>query len=103
MFVQLVHIRIKPDCIDDFLEVFRLNYDGTRQEPGNIRFDVLQDPEEPTHFAIYEVFEDAAAVEAHRATAHYKQVAARLEALMEGPRSKEYFTLVMPGRDELGR
>ncbi len=103
MFVQLVHIRIKPDRIAEFLEVFRRNYDGTRREPGNIRFDVLQEPEEPTHFAIYEVFEDAAAVEAHRATAHYREVAARLEELMEGPRSKEYYTLLLPGRDELGR
>lgn len=103
MFVQLVHIRVKPDCIDAFLEVFRVNFDGTRQEPGNIRFDVLQDPAEPTHFAIYEVFENAEAVEAHRQTAHYKETVAKLEPLMEGPRSKDLYTLVMPTRDELGR
>lgn len=103
MFVQIVHIRIKPDRLAEFLEVFQVNYAGTRQEPGNIRFDVLQDPAEPTHFAIYEVFENAAAVDAHRATAHYKATVARLEPLMQGPRSKDLFTLVMPTAAELGR
>lgn len=103
MFVQLVRIRVKPDCIDRFLEVFRVNYEGTRREPGNLRFDVLQDPADPTRFAIYEVFTDAEAVEAHRRTEHYRATVAALEPLVDGPRGKEIFTLVLPTRAELGR
>lgn len=99
MFVQLVHIRLRPGVIDKFLEVFRVNYEGTRSEPGNYRFDVLQDPEDENHFVVYEVFENEAAVHAHRLTDHYRKTAEGLKALMStGEREKEYFRLVMPDR-----
>ncbi|MEQ1941533.1 antibiotic biosynthesis monooxygenase [Mesorhizobium sp. VNQ89] len=97
MFVQLVHIRLKPGCVEQFLEVFRVNYEGTRAEPGNYRFDVLQDPEDENHFVIYEVFENAAAVDAHRQTEHYRRTTEGLKALMStGERQKQFFNLVMP-------
>lgn len=44
MNVTLVEINIKPERVDEFLEVFRANHEGALQEPGNLRFDVLQDP-----------------------------------------------------------
>ena len=95
MFVQLVHIKVKPDRVADFLDAFKINFDGTTQEPGNVRFDVLQDPEDATKFTIYEVFTSAEAVEDHRKTEHYKTVAALLEDIMEGPRSKDFLRMVM--------
>jgi len=97
MFVQLVHIRIKPGRAGDFLDVFRVNYEGTRAEPGNYRFDVLRDPADENHFVVYEVFENEAAVDAHRQTDHYRRTAAALTELMStGEREKEFFRLVMP-------
>lgn len=96
MFVQFVHIRIKPGRVADFLEVFRINYEGTRAEPGNVRFDVLQDPDDENHFVIYEVFKSEAAVDEHRKTEHYKATVAGLDDLMEGPRAKDFYRLVMP-------
>ncbi|MDR8274004.1 autoinducer-2 (AI-2) modifying protein LsrG, partial [Acinetobacter baumannii] len=41
MNVTLVEINIKPERVDEFLEVFRANHEGALQEPGNLRFDVL--------------------------------------------------------------
>ncbi|MBX3582715.1 MAG: antibiotic biosynthesis monooxygenase [Rhizobiaceae bacterium] len=100
MFVQLVHIRLKPGCVEQFLDVFRVNYEGTRAEPGNYRFDVLQDSEDENHFVIYEVFENEAAVDAHRQTEHYRQTTEGLKALMAtGERQKQFFSLVMPDRE----
>ena len=97
MFVQLVHIRLKPGCVNQFLDVVRVNYDGTRAEPGNYRFDVLQDPADENHFVIYEVFENEAAVDAHRQTEHYRQTTEGLKALMStGERQKEFLHMVMP-------
>ncbi|RGP38093.1 antibiotic biosynthesis monooxygenase [Pseudotabrizicola alkalilacus] len=95
MFVQLVHIRVKPDKIDAFLDAFRINYEGTTQEPGNLRFDVLQDRDEPTQFTIVEVFRTAEAVDDHRKTEHYRQTVALLDDIMEGPRSKDLYHLRM--------
>lgn len=97
MFVQCVHIRIKPGKIQEFLDVFRINFEGTRAEPGNFRFDVLQDPEDDHHFVIYEVFEDEAAVDAHRQTEHYRRTVEGLADLMTtGARAKDYYRMVMP-------
>lgn len=97
MFVQLVHIRIKPGRVQDFFDVFRINFDGTRAEPGNYRFDVLQDPDDENHFVIYEAFEDEAAVDAHRQTEHYRKTVEGLKDLMTtDSREKDYFRMVMP-------
>jgi quinol monooxygenase YgiN len=45
---------------------------GSRQEPGCSRFDVLRDPEQSNKFYFYEVYQNEAAIEAHRATPHFK-------------------------------
>ena len=45
MNVTLVEINLKPERVDEFLEVFRANHEGALREPGNLRLDVLQDPE----------------------------------------------------------
>ncbi len=100
MFVQFVHINIKPGHVADFLKVWRINYEGTTQEPGNYRFDTLQDPQDENHFIIYEVFESEEAVDAHRKTSHYKETVAGLEGLMVGPRNKDFYQLVMPDRKD---
>ena len=95
MFVQLVHIRVKPDRVSDFLDAFRINFEGTTREPGNIRFDVLQDAGDPAKFTIYEVFESEAALDAHRGTPHYAETVALLDDLMEGPRGKDMYSMAM--------
>lgn len=50
MNVTLVEINIRPERVAEFLDVFRANHEGALKEPGNLRFDVLQDPEVKTRF-----------------------------------------------------
>lgn len=59
---------------------------GSVQEEGNLRFDVLQDPEVNSRFYIYEAYKDEDAVAFHKTTPHYKTCVAKLESLMTGPR-----------------
>ena len=96
MNVTLVEINIKPERVDEFLEVFRANHEGALREPGNLRFDVLQDPEVKTRFFIYEAYKDEDAVAFHKTTPHYKTCVAKLESLMTGPRKKRLFNGLMP-------
>ena len=95
MFVQIVRINVKPDRVRDFIDAFRVNYEGTIREGGNLHFDVLQDPEDETRFTIYEMFRSAESVDEHRKTDHYKKTVALLEDIMSGPRTKEIFKVVM--------
>ncbi|MTH62787.1 antibiotic biosynthesis monooxygenase [Paracoccus shanxieyensis] len=95
MLVQLVHIKVLPGQRDAFIKAFRLNCDGTRREPGNIRFDLLCDPEDENSFHVYEVFRDDAALDTHRQTDHFRRCIALIDPMMETRRSKTFYTPVL--------
>ena len=89
MHVTLVHVRVLPDQLDAFLEASRANQAASAREPGNLRFDLLRDPADPTRFLIYEVFVDADAAAAHKTTAHYLAWRDRVAPMMAEPRRGE--------------
>jgi autoinducer 2-degrading protein len=94
MHVTLVHVRVLPDQVETFLEASRANHAGSVREPGNLRFDVLRDPGDPTRFVIYEVFVDEAAAAAHKATPHYLAWRDRVAPMMAEPRRGERWDAV---------
>ena len=71
MPVTLVYISVKPECVDDFIAASKANHQASIQEPGNHRFDFLQQEDDPTRFVFYEWYETDADVAAHKQTAHY--------------------------------
>jgi autoinducer 2-degrading protein len=71
MIVTIVHVKVKPEHIDDFIKATTENHHHSVKEPGNLRFDVLQLQENPAEFALYEAYEDETAAAAHKETAHY--------------------------------
>jgi autoinducer 2-degrading protein len=71
MHVTLVHVHVDPAHIDDFIAATKLNHEASIQESGNRRFDVLQSPENNSHFILYEAYVSAEAAAAHKETAHY--------------------------------
>jgi len=71
MHVTLVYVEVKPDRIDDFIAATRLNHEASVRESRNRRFDVLQSPENPADFILYEAYTSAEDAAAHKQTAHY--------------------------------
>lgn len=71
MHVTLVHVHVDPTHIDDFIAATKLNHEASIQEPGNRRFDILQSPDNPAQFILYEAYVSAEAAAAHKETAHY--------------------------------
>ncbi|MCP2001800.1 UNVERIFIED_ORG: autoinducer 2-degrading protein [Buttiauxella agrestis ATCC 33320] len=96
MNVTLVEINIKPERVDEFMDVFRANHEGSIKEPGNLRFDVLQDPDVATRFFIYEAYQNDEAVLAHKLTPHYLACVDKLDAMMSEPRKKRSFVGLLP-------
>jgi len=86
MYVTVVYVHVKPEHVADFIEAIRLNHEGSVREPGNLRFDILQSAEDPTHFVAYEAYSDEAAAKAHKETPHYLAWRAKAEAWMAEPR-----------------
>jgi (4S)-4-hydroxy-5-phosphonooxypentane-2,3-dione isomerase len=86
MHVTLVHIEVKPDNIQDFIVATRTNHEASIKEQGNLRFDVLQSPEAPQNFILYEAYESAEAAAAHKQTSHYLTWRNVVENWMAKPR-----------------
>ncbi len=86
MLVTLVHIHVKPECIEAFIEASRLNHEASVLEPGNLRFDLLQDTQDPSRFMFYEAYKTAEDVAAHKQTAHYAQWRDTVADMMAEPR-----------------
>lgn len=58
MFVACVHVLVTPEYIEEFIAASRENAANTILEPGNLRFDVLQQADDPQRFILYEVYRD---------------------------------------------
>lgn len=71
MHVTLVHVRVKSEHVQAFIDATRRNHEGSVQEPGCLRFDVVQSTEEPDRFVLYEAYRSAEDAAAHKQTAHY--------------------------------
>lgn len=71
MHVTLVNVHVKQDHINDFIAATADNHAASIQEPGNLRFDILQQEENSQFFTLYEAYEDADAAAAHKQTRHY--------------------------------
>jgi quinol monooxygenase YgiN len=54
-----------------------------RAEPGNLRWDIWQDPAEPGRFVLDELYHDEAAVAAHRETPHFQHYRGQIGNLAE--------------------
>lgn len=96
MYVVCVKIQVLPECVDAFRAAILDNARGTRTEPGNFRFDVLQGEGEPTRFFLYEVYQDEAAFKAHQQTAHYLRWKETVAPMMATPRVGEKYHNLFP-------
>jgi autoinducer 2-degrading protein len=99
MHVTLVHVYVKPEAIPAFVEACRLNHEGSTAEPGNRRFDILQDAAEPGHFVLYEAYASEADARAHKQTAHYAAWRDTVTDMMAGPREGLPFVGLFPNGD----
>ena len=68
MISLIVKLRIKPEQRDKFLKAVEVDALGSeRDEPGCLRFNVLQSEEDENVYYFYELYKDEAALDAHRA------------------------------------
>lgn len=96
MHVTLVHVRVKPEHLDAFIEATRLNHEASVREPGNRRFDVLQSLDDPCAFRLYEAYATAEDATTHKQTPHYRIWRDTVADMMAEPRRGEPFTGLFP-------
>jgi autoinducer 2-degrading protein len=86
MYVVSVTIWVKPGTELQFVEATVENARHTRQEPGNVRFDVLRAEEDPCRFLLYEAYKSKDDFAAHQQTAHYLKWKSTVADWMAQPR-----------------
>jgi len=96
MIVTLVHVWVKPEMVDVFVTATTKNHKESVKEPGNLRFDILQDANDPAKFVIYEAYKSEIAVLAHKEMDHYKIWRETVANWMAQPRKGEKHIILAP-------
>jgi len=96
MQVTIVHVHVKLEHVDDFIQASRLNHEASIQESGNLRFDVLQLKDDPTRFVLYEAYQDIDHAAAHKQTQHYLQWRETVADWIQTPREGISYTGLFP-------
>jgi (4S)-4-hydroxy-5-phosphonooxypentane-2,3-dione isomerase len=91
MLALVVEFRIAAPHVDAFDAEISANARASRNtEPGCRQFDVCRDPADPTLFFLYELYDDAAAIQAHLRTPHYLRMDAATASWVQSKVVRRY-------------
>ena len=99
MLIVHVHARVKPEFIEAFKQATVENARASVREPGIARFDVIQQPDDPAHFVLVEVYCTPEAPAQHKETAHYQVWRDTVAPMMTEPRTSVKFSNIFPPDD----
>jgi quinol monooxygenase YgiN len=88
MYIVLVHSHIQPEHVERFKEITLENAGASWREAGCVRFDVLQEADDPTRFTFIEMFKSETDAVTHRETSHFKKWIEEAVPLMVEPRTR---------------
>jgi (4S)-4-hydroxy-5-phosphonooxypentane-2,3-dione isomerase len=94
MIANVVDFDIKPAERENYLAAVTENGKASVTEPGCKRFDILNLASDPNHFVLYEVYENEAALQAHRASDHFKKYAATTSSMVAKREARPMSVLV---------
>jgi quinol monooxygenase YgiN len=84
MFAQIVKVRVKPGKEKEFAAVGRtMSGVVEANEPGTVVYKLFR-TDDPLEFVMIEIYENEAALAAHRDTPHVKAVLPRLGGIVDG-------------------
>jgi (4S)-4-hydroxy-5-phosphonooxypentane-2,3-dione isomerase len=99
MHILHVHIHVKLERLEEFQKATLDNASHSVQEPGCVRFDVIQQEDDPTRFVLVEIYRGPEALAAHRETAHYQAWISRVPDMLEEPRTRTFYRNLFPVDD----
>jgi (4S)-4-hydroxy-5-phosphonooxypentane-2,3-dione isomerase len=83
LYINAVDIDVVPGQIDNYLAALKENgAAAVKQEPGCHEFNITVSQKDPNHVFIFEVYDNAAALDAHRQTDHFKKYAATTKEMV---------------------
>jgi quinol monooxygenase YgiN len=96
MLIVHVHVHVNADTVDAFIAATRENARQSAREPGVVRFDVVQQDDDPTRFVLLEIYRTADDPARHKETAHYATWRDAVAPMMAEPRTSVKYHAVAP-------
>ena len=102
MLIVHVHIDVRPESVDAFIEATAENARNSLQEPGIARFDLIRSHDEPTRFVLMEAYRTDEAPALHKETAHYHRWRETVAPMMASPRRAVRYSNSVPDDEGWG-
>ena len=96
MLIVHVFVHVKADSVAAFTAATLENARNSVQEPGVVRFDIVQQDDDPTRFLLLEIYRTAADPARHKETAHYAAWRDAVEPMMAEPRRSVKYRALFP-------
>jgi len=96
MLIIHVHAHVNPEDIDAFSRAAVENARDGIGEPGVVRFDVLQQMDDPTRFLLVQAYRDEDVAVRHQETDRYARWQDMVAGMMAEPRTSVRFSSVFP-------
>jgi len=96
MLIVHVHVHVTPESVDAFVAASRENASHSVREPGVVRFDLIQQADDPTRFVLVEIYRTTDDPAKHKATAHYATWRDAVEPMMAEPRRSVKYRALEP-------
>jgi autoinducer 2-degrading protein len=101
MLVAIVHVHVKPQCIDSFKTATLDNASNSIKEPGVARFDVYQQADDPSRFSLVEIYRSDDDPARHKETAHYARWRDNVADMLAEPRTRITYNIIFPPTSKL--
>ena len=103
MLIVHVLVHVVADAADAFKAVTLDNARHSVAEPGVVRFDVIQQDDDPTRFLLIEIYRTADDPAKHKETAHYATWRDAVAPMMAEPRRSVKYHALFPEAAEWER
>jgi quinol monooxygenase YgiN len=90
----VAQVKSLPDKVDEMISVLKVLTEKTRQEVGCIRYDVVQNKEDPTDFIMVEEWENQTVLNAHFEAAHFKEAVEQQKSLVSVEPTVGFYNLL---------
>jgi len=90
----IARVKARADKVDELRSVLSSLAELTRKESGCISYNLLQNNEDPTDFALAEEWESKQALESHIAAKHFRDAQAKLAGIVTAKADIRLYHLV---------
>ena len=92
MMIIHAHLQVKPEQEQAFLDECKILVPASREEAGNISYELKKSTEQDGHFTMVEVWKDAEAIAAHNTSEHFTAFGQKAAAFMAAPMKLDVFS-----------